>query len=66
MTQTNKQTRKCNSNSFYNRTNANKQKKTVIDHTHLYTNKQTTDRDMLLENIKSTEEKNNTQTHTHR
>lgn len=34
-------------------------------HTHLYTNKQTTDRDMLLENIKSTEEKT-TLKHTHR
>lgn len=41
-------------------------KKTVIDHTHLYTNKQTTDRDMLLENIKSTEEKKTTLKHTHR
>lgn len=46
MTQTNKQTRKCNSNSFYNRTNANKQKKNSNrSQTHIYTqtNKQQTE-----------------------
>lgn len=40
-------------------------KKTVIDHTHLYTNKQTTDRDMLLENIEYRRKKQHSNTHTH-